>query len=228
MKLMIRDDKRIRIITGHYGSGKTEFSVNYAMKLKEETGGNVAIADLDVVNVYFRSREKKSLFEEHGIRVISSYLEGTVLDLPAVSAEVVSPMIDTSYDYVIDVGGDKVGARVIARFARDLPKDQYDLFFVVNANRQDTSTVEGVIEHLRSIETTTNLTVTGLINNTHLVRETSAEDVLKGDQLVKEVSKETGIPVKYASFMEHIKKDLNQDVSGDIFPMKLYMREDWM
>ena len=91
---MITNDKRIRIITGHYGSGKSEFAMNYVVKLRDMVSGKVAIADLDVVNVYFRTREKKELMKSLGIQPIDSSINAPTLDLPAVSAEVMSPMVD--------------------------------------------------------------------------------------------------------------------------------------
>lgn len=135
---MVNKDKRIRIITGHYGSGKSEVAVNYVVQLRKETEDKVALADLDVVNVYFRSRERKEEMKAMGIHPIDSSVDAPSLDLPAVSAEVTTPMNDKSYQYVIDLGGDKVGARVIARFRGSIPDDEYDLFFVVNANRERT------------------------------------------------------------------------------------------
>ncbi|SHK26297.1 ATP-binding protein [Tepidibacter formicigenes] len=225
---MIKDDKRIRIIIGHYGSGKTEFAMNYVMKMREELEGNIAISDLDVVNVYFRTREKRELLESKRIRVIDSSVKASAVDVPAVSAEVMAPIQDESYNYVMDVGGDFIGAKVVGRFSHLLKENEYDMFCVVNANRQETATVEGVLKHIEQIEEASNCKVTGLINNTHLVRETTVEDVLRGQELVKEVSKIKNIPIKYISCLEEIVKNLPQDIEGEILPIKMYMREDWM
>lgn len=134
------NDKRIRIVTGHYGSGKTEFVVNYAIELAKQ-GKNVAIADLDVVNVYFRSREKAEMLEALGIKVISGALgHNANLDLPAISAGVLGPLQDDSYDLILDIGGDSVGARVLARYKNMLVDGSYDLFCVFNGNREQTGT----------------------------------------------------------------------------------------
>ena len=149
---MVNKDKRIRIITGHYGSGKSEVAVNYVVQLRKETEDKVALADLDVVNVYFRSRERKEGMRAMGIHPIDSSVDAPCLGLPGVSAEVTTPMNDKSYQYVIDLGGDKVGARVIARFRGSIPDDEYDLFFVVNANRERTQTAEEVMEYIDEIE----------------------------------------------------------------------------
>lgn len=225
---MIINDKRIRIITGHYGSGKSEFSMNYVTKLKDLVDTKVAISDLDVVNVYFRTREKRDFLQSKGILPIDSSIQATTLDLPAVSAQVTGPISDKSYNYVVDVGGDDVGARVLGRFSHLIEKGDYDMFCVVNANREKTQTAQEVIEHIRSIEKTSNLKVTGLINNTHLVRETTIDDIIKGQAVVKEVSKLTNIPIRYVTCLESLIPQLPNNIEGEVFPINLYMREIWM
>lgn len=225
---MIKNDKRIRIIIGHYGSGKSEFSMNYVTKLRDLTDAKVAISDLDIVNVYFRTREKRDFLQSKNIMPIDSSIQATSLDLPAVSAQVTAPLTDKSYDYVIDVGGDDVGARVLGRFSHLVENDDYDMFCVVNANREQTQTTSDVINHIRAIENSSKLKVTGLINNTHLVRETTIEDILKGQELVKEVSNITNIPIKYVTCLESLIPQLPTNLDGDVFPINLYMRECWM
>ena len=225
---MFINDKRVRIIIGHYGSGKTEFAVNYAMQLKKATNEKVAIADLDIVNVYFRSREKQVMLEEQGIKVIASSIAGNALDLPAVAADIITPLEDKSYEYVIDVGGDSVGARVLGRFKNYIEDGDYDMFMVVNANREQTMDLEGIKRHKETIEATSRLKVTGFINNTHLIRETTLEDVFRGDKLLKEASKELGIPIRYVSAMSHIASQIPDEVSGEILALDLIMRDQWM
>lgn len=225
---MVNKDKRIRIITGHYGSGKSEVAVNYVVQLRKETEDKVALADLDVVNVYFRSRERKEEMKAMGIHPIDSSVDAPSLDLPAVSAEVTAPMNDKSYQYVIDLGGDKVGARVIARFRGSIPDDEYDLFFVVNANRERTQTAEEVMEYIDEIEASSQLKVTGLINNTHMLKATTVEDVLKGQEVSREVSKVRNIPIKYVACLREVANQLPEGLEGEILPIDLYMRDDWM
>ena len=221
------DDKRLRFVIGHYGSGKTEFSINYAVKLAK-MGKKVALADLDVVNLYFRSREKAEVLEKLGIKVISSSIKASAVDIPAISAEIVAPMQDTSYEAVIDVGGDPAGARVLGRYEEYFIDGGYDMFFVLNANRPETQTVEKAIEYLRKIEDTARAKVTGIINNTHMLKSTTIEDVLKGQELAQRVSEKVDIPIKYISAIESVAKELPKDLQGEIFPMTLYMREEWM
>lgn len=224
---MVLKDNRLRFVIGHYGSGKTEFSVNYAVKLAK-MNKKVALVDLDVVNLYFRSREKKELLEQLGVKVISSSIDASAVDIPAISAEVVTPMQDISYEGVIDVGGDPAGARTLGRYKEYFKEGEYDMFFVLNANRPETQTVGKALEYLRKIEDTARAKVTGIVNNTHMLKSTRIEDVLKGQKLALELSEKANIPIRYISAIEDVAKELPDNLEGEIFPMTLYMREDWM
>ena len=226
---MVADDRRIRIITGHYGSGKTDFAVNYVKKLRESVDGRVAIADLDIVNVYFRSREKKEELEEKGIQVIASNLDTAVADVPAVSGAMTMPVINKEYQYVVDLGGNDVGTLVLGRIKPLLDHAEADFFMVVNAYRPNTSTPEGIIEQMENLEYAAGLKVTGFINNTNLVRETTAECLLHGDEVLKEVTKRTGVPVKYVSYVKDVMtEEIPEGLSGELFPMEFNMRKTWM
>lgn len=221
-------DKRIRIITGHYGSGKSEFSVNYAIKVRNEVDGKLALSDLDVINVYFRSRERKKELEEMGINVISSSIDAPNLDVPALSAEIHTPLLNKEYTNIIDLGGDHTGAKVLARYGDMIDKDECDMFFVVNANREKTQTAEEVVEYINSIETASGMKVTGLINNTHMLKDTQIEDIEKGQNVCMEVSKKLGIPIKYISCIESVADKIPKTFEGEVVPLKLFLRDCWM
>lgn len=226
---MVTDDKRVRIITGHYGSGKTEFAVNYVKTLREKAEGKVAIADLDIVNVYFRSREKKKELEEMGIIVIASSLEGAGVDVPAVSGAMTTPVTNKEFQYVVDLGGNDVGTLVLGRMKPLLDPAETDFLMVVNTYRPNTSTPEGVIEQMENLEYAAGLKVTGFVNNTNLVRETAVSCLSHGDAILKEVTKRTGVPVKYVSYVEELlTEDVPEGLSGELFPMKFHMRQAWM
>ncbi len=228
MNMELKKDKRIRIIIGHYGSGKTEFAVNYALALRNECE-HVTLCDLDIVNPYFRSREKAEMLEENGIKVISGARgHHANLDIPMVSANILTPLQTEHEQVILDVGGDAVGARALARFKAYFEEGQYDMFCVVNAYREQTQDLMGVMHHIRTIEDTIGVKVTGLINNTHLLRETSVEDVLKGQALVVEVSNKLNIPIKYVSSLEKVTRQLPEDIEGEKFPIQMIMREEWM
>lgn len=222
----MQKDKRIRIITGHYGSGKTEFAVNYTLRLAE-LGHKTAIVDLDIVNPYFRSREMEPMFIEKGIRVISSTIKGLAGDLPALSPEIYTVLQDKSYETVIDMGGDKAGATALGRFYDHIDKDECDMFFVLNANRPLTNNKDNAIRYLRSVEQGSRQKVTGLINNTHLCGDTTVEDIMKGQELCLQVSKELGLPIKYV--VTHIKlmDKLPNNIQGEILPIEIYMKKPW-
>jgi len=220
------NDKRIRIITGHYGSGKTEFAVNYILKLAEQQP-KTAIVDLDIVNPYFRSREMEPIFEEKGIRVISSSIKGLAGDMPALSPEIHIVFEDKSYDAVIDVGGDKAGATALGRYSNKIDDNDYDMFFVLNANRPLTSSKQSAIRYLRSIEQGSKQKVTALVNNTHLCGETKVEDIMKGQKLCLQVSQELGLPIKYTVVHKSLVEHLPDGICGELFPIEIFMKKPW-
>ena len=230
---MFKDDKRIRMFCGHYGSGKTEFAVNYVTKLKEEVGQDkkVVISDMDIVNPYFRSREKKAELEDKGIVVYGSSYNNDA-DIPAVPAEMMGPFIDKKSDYIIDLGGNDVGTIVLGRYKEHFDPEEIDVFMVVNTYRPDTYDVDLVIEQMHELEAGIGLNITGFVNNTNLVRETCADDLLRGEEILSEVSRRTGVPIKYTAYVEEVVKDMTPEVkaklSGEVVPLTYYMRASWM
>ena len=223
MTVLERFPHRLTLVTGHYGTGKTEFSVNLALALAE-AGERTALADLDIVNPYFRSRERRELLETAGVRLIATSQALADADVPALPAELHALLEDRTVRGVLDIGGDPSGARVLARYRPRIVKEDYRLLYVVNAARPEVRTAERSAEVLRAIETVTGLACTGLVNNTHLCGETTAEDIREGAALAEEVSRLTGIPVAChaaeARFLEAL-KDL------DPFPMEIRMKKPW-
>ncbi|MDW7667470.1 MAG: ATP-binding protein [Bacillota bacterium] len=221
-------DKNLTIIVGHYGSGKTEFAVNYAVKSKSDYE-KVNLIDLDIINPYFRSRERKKELQELNIKVIESSIQNKNLDLPSLSPGINGAINESKSKTIIDAGGDPIGAKALSRYYNQIRKKDYDMFLVVNANRAETQTVEKVIEYCNKIQGASRLIVTGLINNTHLLKATTTEDVYKGKKLVEEVSEKLNIPIKYHSAMRKIADEINNKTNElKIFPLHLYMRENWM
>ena len=216
---------RVSIITGHYGTGKTEFAVNLALAMAGE-GTSVILADLDIVNPYFRSRERRSLLEEAGVRLISSSQACSDADVPALPAELLTILEDRSLRGVLDIGGDPVGARVLARFQPKIVQEDYQLIYVLNANRPEVRDREKAFSYLRGIEATTGLACTGIVNNTHLCGETTEDEIRKGAALAAEVSKETGIPVLCHVAEEKFVSALS-DLPETVFPITIKMKKPW-
>lgn len=216
---------RINIVTGHYGTGKTEFAVNLALALKDEHD-KVMIADLDIVNPYFRSRERKKELESAGVRLISSAQECAHADIPALPAELYAIFQNRDVRGVLDIGGDPVGARVLARFNPNIIKEDYQLLYVLNANRPEVREVQDAVSYLRSIETTTHLKCTGIVNNTHLCGETTEEEVRRGAALAAQVSEKTGIPVVCHVAVQRLAEKLS-DLKEPVFPISIKMKKPW-
>ena len=217
--------KRIQIITGHYGSGKTEYAVNLALHLAQTTE-NVALADMDIVNPYFRSYEQAKRLEDAGIRVIVTSCGG-IADIPAINPEVMSIFQQEKWTGVLDIGGDPIGARVLARFAPQLKSEDFDLLFVLNANRPETKDVESALQYMRGIEAECRQKVTGIVNNTHLCGETTAEEILKGARLAQELSERTSLPVIHHAVQRKFVEQVQDKLPEPVLPMNIYMKKPW-
>ena len=218
------------IVTGHYGSGKTEFSVSLAMLLAAESEGKLALIDLDVVNPYFRSRERRDMLKEAGVPVYGSFFETEVTaELPALGADVRAPLEDTACRVIVDAGGNDSGALVLNQFIKYFKDDDTTVMVVVNANRPDTRNLAGTLEHIAAIESVTGLTITGLINNCHLLRETTADTIAKGHELCRRISEASGIKLWCDCYPAGVvdPEELS-GMSGALMPLGLYMRPAWL
>lgn len=226
-------DKSTVVVAGHIGSGKTEFAVNYAMSLSK-AGIKTALIDLDIANPYFRSRERRALLAQNGIALYSNSFDADIAaDLPAVSVGINAPLEDPSIRTIIDTGGDDFGIRVLNQFTDMLWKQQCDILCVMNRYRPETSTLEGAVSHMEALQQESKLRITGLVNNTNLLRETQIEDLLYGDELLQSIGRQFGISIRYTSVIEEhvvaLQTLWNSDAThGTIFPIRLYMREPWL
>lgn len=216
---------RLTLVTGHYGVGKTEFSMNLALALAG-AGEAVVLADLDIVNPYFRPRERRDLLDQAGVRLIATSQACMDADVPALPAELLSVLEDRRLRGVLDVGGDPSGARVLARFRPQIAQEDYQLLCVLNANRPEVRAPEDAVRYLRDIEAVTGLVCTGLVNNTHLCGETTAAEIRKGAALAASVSRETGIPVVCHTAEERLAGELS-DLGEPVFPLTIRMKKPW-
>lgn len=218
-------DQKITIISGHYGTGKTEFAVNLAIAMARD-GRKVSLVDLDIVNPYFRSVERKAELEREGIMVhVTS--QGGKADVPALPAGIMSIFIDPDRQTVVDLGGDPVGARVLGYYKPQIDHTPHDFWFLINRNRPENATKEKVIAYLQQTETASRQKVTGIINSTHLGRETKSEDIMRGDAFAAEIADNLGLPLIYTIAERRFEDELKSLVKGSFFPMDLYMIKPW-
>lgn len=212
--------KRLTILCGHYGSGKTNIAVNMALDLVEKRD-NVAIADLDIVNPYFRSKDSEDEFKEHNIRLICSEFASSNVDLPSMPADLYSITDDRSLSVIMDIGGDDRGAYALGRL-RDAIKNEndYEMLMVVNKFRPLTPDAESTIEVMREIEWACGIPFTGIINNSNLAGETDAQDVLSSVKYAQEVSELSGLPVVLTTVETHLYDELKDKISP-LFRLKL-------
>ena len=218
--------KRITVFAGHYGSGKTNVAVNYALKLCGE-GKKVSLSDLDIVNPYFRSKDSEKVLSDAGIRFISSEYANSNVDMPALPADAYSVTADKERFAVVDVGGDDRGALALGRYVPEiLSENDYEMLFVINKFRPLTRTAELTAEVMREIEEAAKLKFTGIVNNSNVGDETTAEDILSSVGYAQEVSRMTGLPVKMTSIHYDLEKELEGKIEN-LFPIKLYIRQTW-
>ena len=205
-------NKRITLLCGHYGSGKTNVALNLAYRIKEDYDKTV-IADLDIVNPYFRTKDSIEELKNKGIKLIASEYAGTNVDIPALPQEMYSIIHDKSLKAIIDVGGDDRGALALGRLSPAIKEeDDYEAFLVINKFRPLTRDAESTLEVLREIELAGGIKMTGLINNSHLGVETTAEDVINSLSYAEEVSRVTGLPLVFNA----VHKKLLNEVEGKI------------
>ena len=210
--------KRITIFSGHYGSGKTNIAVNYALKLRKE-GLEVSIADIDIVNPYFRTRDSEKELKEAGVQLVALPFANSNVDLPSLPSEVYGLVQRRDKSVVIDLGGDERGALALGRFTPYIREENnYDMFFVVNFYRPLTKTADEAIEALLEIENAAGLKFTGIVNNSNVGAETTKEDVEKTFEKANELSEKTGLPLVMTSVDERLFDSVNAD---NIFSLKL-------
>ena len=210
--------KRVTLLCGHYGSGKTNVAVNYAAYLKRQ-GKNTALADIDVVNPYFRSADSRRALEAQGITVIALPFANTNVDLPALPQEVYGLVQRRDVHAVLDVGGDDRGAYALGRYVPYIREEgDFEMLFVVNFYRPLTQDAGSALEVLREIERAAGLPFTGIVNNSNLGEETTAETVLRTAPLADELADAAGVPVRFTSVKRELAEAIRRD---DLFPLDL-------
>lgn len=225
------DAKRLTLFAGHYGSGKTNIALNWAYRLRDE-GRAVTVADLDIVNPYFRTKDAEDDLARRGIGLIVSEYANSNVDLPALPSQIYSLVDDRSTYGVLDIGGDDRGALALGRWVPSIiAEDDYDMLFVVNKARPLTRTVEDTLEVYAEVEAACGLPFTGIVNNTNLGPETTAQTVLASMEYAESVARATGLPLKMTCVDKRLVNDFGGQVDS-LFPLDIlelyYMQKEGM
>lgn len=216
--------KNFIVVTGHYGCGKTNFSINLALDYVAK-GRKVTIVDMDLVNPYFRTSDYRELLESKGVEVIAPVFGHTNLDIPSLPASMYG-IFDSKDIVIVDVGGDDVGSTVLGRFRPKFEGLDYDLLYVVNRFRNLTATAGEAAEILKEIEAVSRLKATGIVNNSHLMGETTDEVLKEGVLFAEEVAKLTGLPV----VANTVRRDLYESLDlgyENIYPIDIHVKVNW-
>ena len=195
------NDKRMFIFAGHYGSGKTETAVNFALALAAQ-GDKTAIVDFDIVNPYFRTTDAKGTLEQQGIRVISSRYANSNVDIPALPAEINALFEDKQVRSVFDVGGDDIGAKAVSRYRDDFLANPSVMFFVMNIRRPMTTTVDNAEHIFYEVQDSARMRFNAVINNTNLLQQTDGEDLETGLDTVLRFAERVKLPLAFSTLMD--------------------------
>ena len=207
------DAKRVTLFMGHYGSGKTHAAINWALSLVQ-AGYKTAIADLDIVNPYFRTKDSLSILTVHGIQLISSPFAGSNVDLPALPQEMYAILDEKDTHFVVDVGGDDRGALALGRLTDGLKEENdYEALFVVNFLRPLTRTPEEAYQVLREVESASKLPITGIVNCTNLGDETTPEIVLTSMEKARALAALAKVPLRMTAVLAPLKDALTDEIN---------------
>ncbi len=222
-------DNRIIIVCGHYGTGKSNFSLNLA--LAERAKGNpVTLVDLDLVNPYFLSSGYDEKLKEAGIQVIAPKYAGTNVDIPAIGPEI-NGIFSREGVSIVDLGGDDAGATVLGRFHRQLAEHGYEMLYVVNKYRNLTASPEEAVEILQEIERVARCKPTGIVNNSHLKQLTELATIEESISFAKEVAKITQLPIIYQTapdYIEGVEEMLEAySLKEQYFPVEILVKTPW-
>lgn len=199
--------EKVSIFLGAFGSGKSEVAVNFALylaaKVHDREYSDVILADLDIINPYFRSLDAKSILNGNGIQVISPLFANTNVEAPSIPGEIYSVFDREGIRAVLDIGGEDLGARVVASLKNRILSVPYAAYIVINMNRPFTDTKVKVTGMINELEDAAGIKIKGLINNTNLLSQTEQTDLLNANAILAEIADETGIGLCFCSGMDH-------------------------
>lgn len=221
--------RRITIVGGAFGSGKTEFALGYALKLvNDQPNQKVGLVDLDIVNPYFRSRDLAEKLQPLGLDVISTALGMEHADLPALSPRIYAFLQNRAAQVVFDVGGDPAGSRALGRFEQYFDSEEYDFWLVMNPFRPDTSNIEKATTMITALQTASKLQATGIITNINLGLETTLSDWQLGQEFIQKIAKTAKLPVVYDAVTKFFYQNHRDFLNNyPVFPLELQMRTPW-
>ena len=220
---MYSPDKRIVVVTGHYGCGKTNFSLNLAQNFPAGSGRDRVLVDLDIVNPYFRSADYQERLASSGVAVECPPFAGTNLDTPILSGRIDALLRNPQKQVILDVGGDDAGAAALGRFSGIIREQGYEMLYLVNYYRYLTRRPEDALEILQQVEAASRLKATGLVNCSNLARSTTREDVLGSMDFAREVARLTGLPLLFTA----VDRQLGFPQSDEFYGMDIYVKSPW-
>ena len=218
---------RILVLVGNYGSGKTEISLNLALKLARR-GERVTLVDLDIVNPYFRSSERTELLEKEGVKVYAPSFAMSTVDVPSLPADIQAVFADKSRRVIFDVGGDDTGAAALGQYKPYFDQDDVEVLFVVNAFRPLSGDADSVCDLMLRVAGRSRLSPTAVINNANVAWETEESDLVRGEELLHEVSTRMNLPIGYLCAKQDILDKLPDHLSGERIAIDILMRPEWM
>ncbi len=217
----------VTIITGHYGTGKTNLTLNLALDATS-MGQKVTVIDLDIVNPYFRSSDYEALLALRDVPIIAPTLSGTTLDTPSLSGKIYAAIeaATKGAPVIIDAGGDEEGAKALGRFASTIKGavEPYEMFYIINGKRSVISGAREAILLLGDIERRSRLKATGIVNNTHLLQETTLEMVKESRNYANENAELLGLPLVCTTVPVNLVKD---ELASDLYPVARYVLAPW-
>ena len=217
---------RLTIFAGHYGSGKTNIAINYAIMLKKlHPNKRVVLADLDIVNPYFRSVDSEKTLKKAGVEIIVSLYANSGLEAPAMPSGILSVFDDKSCLAVLDVGGDDRGAYALGKYADLIQKDDVGILLVCNKFRPLSREPKQVLAIKNEIETAANIRFTGIVNNSNLGKQTTPDNIISSEHYINEISKMCSLPLVFTCVM----RPLMDEFRGipDVFALDMYEKEEW-
>ena len=216
--------KDLTLICGHYGTGKTNLSINLAVECASK-GNDVVLVDLDIVNPYFRSSDYADTLMRHGVKVVGPIFANSNADTPSLPAEMGTVLADRSKTVIVDVGGDDAGATALGRYSDIIRERGYDMMYVINRYRSMTTTPEDAAQILEEIERACGLKANSIVNNSHLKQLTTADTVLDSVSFADCTAKMLGLPISFTTAPKWVSDALNN--IPNVYPIEIYVRTPW-